>query len=44
MELYGDRLDEPWAVFALAESDATARLIRRKNSRETSLEASYIIQ
>jgi hypothetical protein len=41
---FGDQLDQPWAVFALQESDATARLIRRKNSRETSLEASYIVQ
>ena len=31
---FGDQLTQPWAVFALTESDATARLIRRKNAHE----------
>lgn len=31
---FGDQITQPWAVFALAESDATARLIRRKNAHE----------
>lgn len=41
---YEGQMEEPWAVFALAESDATARLIRRKNAHETSLESQYIVR
>lgn len=43
-KLYADQLNQPWAVFALQESDNTAKLIRRKNSHETSLEQSYVMQ
>lgn len=43
-QLYADELEQPWAVFALAESDATAKLIRRKNENETSWEAQYVIK
>ena len=43
-ETYKDRLGEPGAMFALQESDQTARLIRRKNTHEVSLEAQYVVR
>lgn len=43
MKKFGEQLNEPWARFAIAESDNTARLIRRKNAHETSLEARFMV-
>lgn len=43
MERHGEHLNEPWAKFAIAESDQTARLIRRKNAHEVSLEGRFVV-